>query len=73
MFEREYPPLDPSVLLLVFKRTHRNATAVIMKMAYGYTVGPDDPFVQLAEESSRISGWATAPGMWLVDYFPVGS
>jgi hypothetical protein len=52
---------------------YRNATAVIMKMAYGYTIGPDDPFVQLADESSKISGWATAPGRWLVDYYPVGS
>jgi len=50
----------------------RNATAVIMKMAYGYTVGPDDPFVQVAEESSKISGWATTPGRWLVDYYPAG-
>ena len=52
--------------------TYRNATAVIMKMAYGYTVGPDDPFVQLAQESSQISGWATTPGRWLVDYYPLG-
>ena len=43
-----------------------------MKTAYGYTIGPDDPFVQLAEEASKISGWATAPGRWLVDYYPIG-
>ncbi|KAF8231177.1 cytochrome P450 [Tricholoma matsutake] len=48
-----------------------NATAVIMKMAYGYSTGPDDLFVQVAEESSKISGWATAPGRWLVDYYPI--
>ena len=44
-----------------------------MNMSYGYTVtSEDDPFVQLAEESSKISGWATAPGRWLVDYYPIG-
>ncbi|KAF8878783.1 cytochrome P450 [Infundibulicybe gibba] len=49
----------------------RNATGVIMKMAYGYTVLEDDPFISVAEEAAKISGWATAPGRWLVDYFPI--
>jgi hypothetical protein len=31
-----------------------------MKVAYGYTVGPNDPFVKVVEESSKISGWAHA-------------
>ncbi|KAF8056530.1 cytochrome P450 [Lyophyllum atratum] len=53
------------------KHIRRNAAAVIMKMAYGYTVTEDDPFIEVAEEASRISGIATAPGRWLVDYLPI--
>ncbi|KAJ7936986.1 cytochrome P450 [Mycena leptocephala] len=50
----------------------RNATAVIMKVAFGYTVsGSEDPFISIADQSSKISGWAMAPGRWLVDYFPI--
>jgi hypothetical protein len=64
--------LDLSVPLRILKRLYSNATAVIMKVAYGYTVGPDDLFIKVAEESSKISGWATTPGRWLVDYYPVG-
>ncbi|KAG6917491.1 hypothetical protein DXG01_002355 [Tephrocybe rancida] len=52
-------------------RRQVNAAAVIMKMAYGYTVTADDPFIKVAEESSIISGQATAPGKWLVDYYPI--
>jgi hypothetical protein len=64
--------LDPLASLRMLKRLYSNATAIIMKVAYGYTVGPDDPFIKVAEESSKISGWATTPGRWLVDYYPVG-
>ncbi|KAF8958869.1 cytochrome P450 [Flammula alnicola] len=50
----------------------RNAAAVIMKLAFGYTIESlDDPFIKVAEESSKISGWATAPGRWQVDYYPI--
>ncbi|KAJ7859776.1 cytochrome P450 [Mycena olivaceomarginata] len=50
----------------------RNATAVIMKVAFGYSVlGSDDPFISIADQSSKISGWALAPGRWLVDYLPI--
>ena len=50
----------------------RNAAGVIMKLAYGYSLtGDDDSFIQVAEESSKISGWALAPGRWLVDYYPI--
>ncbi|PFH47463.1 hypothetical protein AMATHDRAFT_67716 [Amanita thiersii Skay4041] len=49
----------------------RSAAGVIMKMAYGYTVTEDDPFIKVAEEGAKISGWATAPGRWLVDYYPI--
>ncbi|KAG5717253.1 O-methylsterigmatocystin oxidoreductase [Termitomyces sp. T112] len=49
----------------------RNVTAVIMKMAFGYTVTKDDLFIKVIEETSRLSGLAMAPGRWLVDYFPI--
>ncbi|KAF9070749.1 cytochrome P450 [Rhodocollybia butyracea] len=50
----------------------RNAAAVIMKAAYGYTVSEEnDPFIGIAEESAKISGWALAPGRWIVDYYPL--
>ncbi|KAK7443229.1 hypothetical protein VKT23_015827 [Stygiomarasmius scandens] len=42
-----------------------------MKMAYGYQITENDPLLQLAEESALISGWALAPGKWLVDYYPI--
>ncbi|KAF5380073.1 hypothetical protein D9615_006264 [Tricholomella constricta] len=53
------------------KHIRRNAAAVIMKITYGYTVTSDDPFIEVAEEASKISGLATAPGRWLVDYYPI--
>ncbi|THU95602.1 cytochrome P450 [Dendrothele bispora CBS 962.96] len=49
----------------------QNTSAVIMKMAYGYQITDNDPLLQLAEDSARISGWALAPGRWLVDYYPI--
>ncbi|KAJ3772789.1 cytochrome P450 [Lentinula raphanica] len=50
----------------------RTIAAIIMKIAYGYSLTENnDPFIQIAEESARISGWALAPGRWLVDYYPI--
>ncbi|KAJ6592884.1 cytochrome P450 [Mycena capillaripes] len=50
----------------------RNATAVIMKVAFGYSVlDENDPFISIADQSSKISGWAMSPGRWFVDYFPI--
>jgi hypothetical protein len=63
---RQHPPQLPTNVNLI-----RNAAAVIMKMAFGYTVTPDDPLIKDAEETSKISGWAMAPGRWLVDYYPI--
>ncbi|KAJ7149692.1 cytochrome P450 [Mycena filopes] len=80
---REYwPTLEAEVDVLVrgLRETperfenhlRRNATAVIMKVAFGYPISAgDDPFISIAEESSKISGWALTPGRWLVDYFPL--
>ncbi len=52
----------------------RNAAAVVMKVAYGYSiVDEDDFFIGVAEEAAQISGWALAPGRWMVDYFPICS
>ncbi|KAF8646168.1 hypothetical protein AX16_007363 [Volvariella volvacea WC 439] len=50
----------------------RLSAAIIMKLAYGYEVeGDTDRFVKTAEEAAKISGWAMAPGRWLVDYYPI--
>ncbi|KAJ3506940.1 hypothetical protein NLJ89_g6580 [Agrocybe chaxingu] len=50
----------------------RNAAGVIMKVAFGYSIAsPEDLFIKVAEETSKISGWAMAPGRWLVDYYPI--
>ncbi|KAJ7691746.1 cytochrome P450 [Mycena rosella] len=49
----------------------RNAAAVIMKIAYGYSViRNDDHFVALAEEGMRVGSLGGAPGKWLVDSLP---
>ncbi|KAJ7723729.1 cytochrome P450 [Mycena maculata] len=54
------------------KHIRRNAAAVIMKVAFGYPISDeDDPFISVAEQASKISGWALAPGRWLVDYWPI--
>ncbi|KDR79567.1 hypothetical protein GALMADRAFT_93497 [Galerina marginata CBS 339.88] len=49
----------------------QNASAVTMKIAYGYTVtGEKDHFVEMAEETMRVGSFASAPGRWLVDSIP---
>ncbi|KAF4616877.1 hypothetical protein D9613_008925 [Agrocybe pediades] len=49
----------------------RNAAGIIMKLAFGYEVnGLDDPFVKIADETSKISGWVSTPGRWIVERFP---
>lgn len=49
-----------------------NAGAVILKIAYGWTVtGTDDKFVAVMVEGFRISFEAARPGKWLVDTFPI--
>ncbi|KAJ7843270.1 cytochrome P450 [Mycena leptocephala] len=49
----------------------RNAGAVIMKLAFGYSVTSDqDKLVDLADTLIRISEEAAKPG-WVVDSFPV--
>ena len=43
-----------------------------MKMAYGYDIRDEnDFFIGVAEEAAQISGYALAPGRWMVDYFPL--
>ncbi|KAJ6479873.1 cytochrome P450 [Mycena vulgaris] len=50
----------------------RNTAAAIMKVAFGYSItGAQDHFISVAEQSSKISGWAMSPGRWLVDYYPI--
>ncbi|KAF8148392.1 cytochrome P450 [Crassisporium funariophilum] len=55
----------------LMEHLRRNAAAVTMKIAYGYTIDQDkDHFVALAEESMRVASLAGAPGKWLVDSIP---
>ncbi|KAF9036361.1 cytochrome P450 [Panaeolus papilionaceus] len=50
----------------------RNAGALTMKIAYGYTIDKHrDYFIGLAEEGMRIGSLSVAPGKWLVDSFPI--
>ncbi|KAJ7617103.1 cytochrome P450 [Roridomyces roridus] len=54
------------------RHLRRNAAAVIMKIAFGYSISQEsDPFISAAEQSSKISVWAMEPGRWLVDYCPI--
>ncbi|THD00192.1 hypothetical protein EYZ11_000383 [Aspergillus tanneri] len=54
------------------KHAHTEAGAVILKIAYGYTIEPHspDPLVNLIDLSTKIFSLAATPGMWLVDTFP---
>ncbi|KAJ7108851.1 cytochrome P450 [Mycena crocata] len=55
----------------ILKSPLENAAAVIMKIAYGYSVTRnDDHFVALAEEGMRVGSLGGAPGKWLVDSLP---
>ncbi|KAE9372779.1 putative cytochrome P450 oxidoreductase OrdA-like protein [Stipitochalara longipes BDJ] len=50
----------------------REAGAVILKIAYGYTIEPhkSDPLVELAGKSLEEFAKAAVPGVWLVDIMP---
>ena len=49
----------------------RNAGAVILKVAYGWTVETnDDYFVKLMEQAVQHMAEANAPGKWLVEDLP---
>ncbi|KAI0056372.1 cytochrome P450 [Artomyces pyxidatus] len=49
-----------------------STTSVILRLLYGIEItSKDDLFVRLAEDHSRITAEATAPGRWLVDSFPI--
>ncbi|KAJ0116179.1 hypothetical protein J7T55_005125 [Diaporthe amygdali] len=49
------------------------AGAIILKMAYGYTIEPHgkDPLVDIADQALYQFSAATVPGAWLVDTIPV--
>lgn len=57
---------------LFYTQFDRSAGAIILKIAYGYTIRPDgtDPLVELAEQVQDIFSLAAAPGAWLVDTLP---
>lgn len=51
---------------------YRQAAAIILKVAYGYSVVPhgDDPLVDLIARAMGNLGAALVPGVWLVDFIP---
>ncbi|KAA1477740.1 cytochrome P450 [Dentipellis sp. KUC8613] len=50
----------------------RHAGTVIMMLAFGYTPKETgDFFIGSAEEASKVTGRASAPGRWLVEYYPI--
>jgi len=54
------------------KHIRRNATGVILKVAYGYTVSTDnDSFVPIMEKAFHVQALVTTPGEWLVESFPI--
>ncbi|KAI1322474.1 OrdA protein [Xylariaceae sp. FL0255] len=61
---------EPDKWLQLFKKT---TAATVLKMVYGYSVGPDDSDVlaDLQDEVMNRFSRAAAPGAWLVDMMPV--
>ncbi|PCH44805.1 cytochrome P450 [Wolfiporia cocos MD-104 SS10] len=50
----------------------RSAGAIILKMGYGYEVELDeDPMLKTADEAIQLFSAITAPGAFLVDFFPI--
>lgn len=56
----------------VLTTIYRQAAAIILKLAYGYSVVPhgDDPLVDLIGRAMGNFGAALVPGVWLVDFVP---
>ena len=55
-----------------FLQFKRAIGAVILKIAYGYTIDQTrlDPLVDLAENAMARFSLATQPGKWIVDIIP---
>ncbi|KAI0761422.1 cytochrome P450 [Irpex lacteus] len=50
----------------------KNAGAIILNLAYGYSINEDnDPIVHLVEKAMDTLAAGTTPGAWFVDYFPI--
>lgn len=50
----------------------RNTAALILKIAYGWTVqSDDDPFIKYMEEGFHMAVEGRLPGRWLVEVFPI--
>lgn len=56
----------------VLTAIYRQAAAIILKLAYGYSVVPhgNDPLVDLIGRAMGNLGEALVPGVWLVDFIP---
>lgn len=52
--------------------SRREAGAIILKIAYGYTIEPHkrDPLVHIANLALDHFSQASTPGTWLVDIIP---
>ena len=64
--------LNNFATLLITLDGNRNAGAIILKIAYGYTIEPHgtDPLVDLADRAVSQFSAASQPGIWLVDIIP---
>lgn len=52
--------------------TCRYSGAVILKLAYGWTVTQNnDPFVRIVEDAFVLDSYINKPGRWMVDFFPL--
>jgi hypothetical protein len=60
------------ILAVNLTAVDREAGAVILKIAYGYTIESHktDPLIDLADEALVQFSLAGQPGAWLVDIFP---
>ncbi|KAK6814883.1 hypothetical protein RU639_009687 [Aspergillus parasiticus] len=64
---------DPDNLLQHIRKAAREAGAIVLKIAYGYTIEPHgrDPLVDLADEAMASFGLTLLPGTWAVDFIPI--
>jgi hypothetical protein len=64
-------PLDSAAVLILSPFSIRTGGALILMLAYGYSVGPGkDPLVELVDTAVGQFGQGTEPGAFLVDVFP---
>ena len=52
---------------------YREAGAIVLKIAYGYTIEPhgSDPLVDLADKGMEDFSFALLPATWAVEFLPI--